>query len=216
MPGSLRVVEVLAAGVIVLAPSPCAASIAQLFGPGPRIDLALELDYRSRFLNDDAMLTGDAPADRVARERVDDLRVQIARVYLDRVADAMADEVVDRVPLFRALEQRYREYGNVELLAEADRTDTSGAAGLLETAPPDPRTSLRLRLNAITDGFDLAPGLHFVRGLLDCRVAYRPLTSRIEMSARRPLSERIALELVGGQSVESGSPDVHLAFTWSF
>lgn len=208
---------VLSAGAIVLTPSPAHPSIADVFAPGPRVDLAIELDYRSRFLAPDAVVTTQAAADRVGRERLDDSRSRVARAYLDRLGEELADEMIDQVPLLRLIEERYRRYADVRLAGDDPDDPTRPVpAAAPGAAPADERFSLRLRLNAISEGLDLAPGLHLVRGLLEWRVAYRPLSERVEMTARRPLTDRLALELTSGQSVTGGGPAVQLGLTLSF
>lgn len=209
---------VLSAGAICLVPSPLLAALADVFVPGPRVDLAVELDYRSRFQSPGAAAAMSAAADRVGRERLDDSRARVARAYLDRLGDELADEVIEQVPLLRRLEARYRRHATLKIAG--DDPDAAGetlAAGMPHDGPEvDDRFSLRLRVNAVGEGFDLAPGLHLVRGVLDWRLAYRPFTERIEMTVRRPLSDRLILAFTGGQSTTRGGPEVRLDLTWSF
>ncbi|HEX7124286.1 MAG TPA: hypothetical protein VF406_00735 [Thermodesulfobacteriota bacterium] len=208
----------LSAGAICLVPSPLHASLADVFVPGPRVDLAIELDYRTRFLSPGAATAASAAAGGIGRERLDDSRARVARAYLDRLGDELADELIEQVPLLSLLEARYRRHASLRLAGDDPDAADETLASVMPHAEPgvDDRFSLRLRVNAIGDGFDLAPGLHLVRGLLEWRLAYRPFTERIEMTARRPLSDRLTLELTGGQSTTRGGPEVRLDLTWSF
>lgn len=212
MPVSSRSSGIVIAGVMALAPLPAAASIADVFSPGPRLDLAVELEYRTRFLTSDGPFVNDGPADRIGRERLDDARARVARAYLYGLRHALSDEALDWFPLFRMVEQRYRQYASVEILADGRAAvPLSGAA-----ANADPGYSLRFRLNALGDDFDLAPGFELIRGALRWRLAYRPLSERIEMTARRPLMDRVFLDLTTGESLDGRGPDIHLGITLTF
>lgn len=211
-------VRAVAAGVLIVIASPAqAGNITDVFTSEPRIDLALELEYRSWYLAPDFGLSGHLPADRIGRERFEDARRRVARAYLDVLGDGIADALVDQIPFAQALEQRYRKYSAVKLLGEEPPNALVPAPRSWLPPEPAPRPfSLRLRLNALGEGFDLAPGIELIQGPLEWRVAYRPFSDRLETTARRPLTDRFALEFTGEQSLSRGETALRVGFSWQF
>ncbi len=122
------------AGVFALTPSAAPAALSDAFSPGPRLDLALELDYRGRYLTAEHVLRDEPPPDRFGQEQLADAKAEVARAYVRGLTDALLDEVVATFPLFETLERRYQQLTTFRLFQTdgngVDDTAARGAAGL--------------------------------------------------------------------------------------
>lgn len=96
-----------AAGVLALTPAAATAALSDAFSPGPRLDLALELDYRGRYLTSEHVLRDEPPPDRLGQEQLADTKDRVAREYVRELTDALFDEMLEIFPLFEAIERRY-------------------------------------------------------------------------------------------------------------
>jgi hypothetical protein len=218
---------IVATGVLAVTPAWASAAMSEVLGVKPHVDLAVELEYRTRFLSPDHQLRDEAPPDRIGRERLDDARERVAREYVRRLTDAVADEMLDSLPFISGLERRYDRATTYRLdrtrPAPAAATDGASAAGPSDESGPrlelpaaratDVSTTVRFRLGR---GLTLRPGLELIRGRLRARLHYGLASQRAELVVAREVLGNVSLELVGSEGLDRTGSEVRLGLRIPF
>lgn len=204
----------LAATVILVTPVLATAGVSDVFSPGPRLDLAVELDYRSRYLSVDDLERDAPPPDWLGRERLGDAKARVTREYARMMADRLVGELVESVPLFAELGRHYDRLTTFRFA----RHETAGAGRASDSGdePPDgPAAPLtvRLRLNVGLDR--IAPAVEATRGPLRGRLAFEASREQLELTLAGPIWKSLGLELSGAESLGGGSR-LRLAVTLPF
>ncbi len=227
----------LAAGVLALTAPAAAAAMSDVFSPGPRLDLAAELDYRGRYLSVDDVEHDAPPPDRVGREQLGDAKARVARHYVRELGYSLADEVLASFPGLAELDRRYNEATTFRFFLRQDSLrQGSPAIGLSGAAPgpastdgrlfrpaavgpsrrPEARDPLtvRLRLNGRLDRF--APAVEVTHGALRGRLSFDTTREWLELTLARRLWKSLELECAGTESLRSGGSQFRLALTLPF
>jgi hypothetical protein len=221
----------LAAGAIALTAPAAAAAMSDVFSPGPRLDLAVELDYRSRYLSVDDMEHDAPPPDRFGREQLGDAKARVARHYVQELGNALADEVLESFPGLAEIERRYDELTTFRFFlrkgsagagtspATPGATSTDGRLFRRAAAPsrrPEARDPLtvRLRLNGRLDRF--APAVEVTHGALRGRLSFDTTREWLELTLARRLWKSLEIECTRAESVGGGDSQFRLALTLPF
>jgi hypothetical protein len=217
---------ILATGVLAVTPAAASAAMSEVLGVKPQVDLAVELDYRTRFLSPEHQLREEAPPDRIGRERLDDARERVAREYVRRLTDAVADEMLDSLPFMSRLERRYDRVTTYRLdspdpaAAAADGASPDGPSEgrgprleLPAARATDDSTTVRFRLGR---GLTFRPGVEVIRGLLRARLHYSFASQRVELVVGRQVLGNVSVELVGSEGLDRDGSEVRLGLRVAF
>ncbi len=228
----------LAAGAIALTPSAAAAAMLDVFSPGPRLDLAAELEYRGRYLSIDDMEHDAPPPDRFGREQLGDAKARLARHYVQELGSALADEARETLPGLAELERRYDELTTFRFFPRKGAAGAGASGGAPGAAPTDGglfrRTAagpfraagpfgrpeehdpltVRFRFDGRMDRF--APVVEVTHGALRGRLSFDTTRESLELSLARRLWKSLDIECVGIESFGSGSSQFRLALTLPF
>ncbi len=221
-----RLLAVAAAGVVTLTPAAAAAALRDAFSPGPRLDLALEFDYRGRYLTPEHVLRDEPPPDRIGREQLAEAKEQVAREYVRELTDSLLDEMLETFPIFATLGRRYEALTTFRFFTgDARRGARDGGAtpglfrafpggGAVGELPARIPITLRFRLNAGLDR--VSPSVEVMRGILRCRVSFDAARDRLEVLLARRLWKSLDLELVHAEALGGGGSESRLAITLAF
>ncbi len=224
----------LAASVILLAPAGAAAGMSDVFSPGPRLDLAVELDYRSRYLSVDDMERDAPPPDRVGRERLGDAKARVAREYVRMLTDRLAETMLGSVPVRAELERRYDELTTFRVFrSESIALARTGAAGREQTgrestsgtglavesvAPVERRTAdvLAVRFRLGGGAGRLTPAVELTHRAFRGRLTFDPFRHLLEVKLSRRLGKSLDLEVMHAESFHSTGSQLRLSISLLF
>jgi hypothetical protein len=168
------------------------AAVPDAFSRGPRIDVEDAVDYRWHYLNPDDAGRGDAPPDRVGRERLAETRGRIARSAIQRLGHDVTDELSEDVPGVAAVRERYDHLTTFRLRREGVADDPSSAAPQGGRAP----VTLRLRVDPSVQA-GVRPAAVVTWGATEGRLRLDPATESVDAVVHQPLASRLGLELRG-------------------